>query len=262
MNLPVNQFIRASQVIALLMFAVMPATAQPADEVTDGAAEPEPPQYYQVELIVFRHLDQASTTAEIPRMPVPEMTAFLEQDLARLAGQEPLPQTMSPPVAEVIEAPGEPDLAEVEEQPGTWIPVDPEGLLLTGMVSAIDRVPAYELVSYLNWAQTAADVTIAEALDLQEIGADEALLTGTVELHERRYLHLTVEVTLTDPDAAPDSSLLGVFDGPLALPAVKGSRRIRLEKVQYFDQPQFGVIAVVSRLKLPEEARKEAQEEL
>jgi hypothetical protein len=245
------------QAIPLLMLAGNPVMAQVTDKSADEAAEPEPPQYYQVELIVFRHLDQAGTTAEIPRMPKPEMTDFLEQDLARLAGPAPPTQTTPSPVDEVT---GVTEILEgsadgAEDRPANeWIPVNPEGLLLANMVSEIKRIPAYELLGYLNWAQVAPDVTIAQAMDLEEVGADKALLTGTIELHERRYLHLSLEVLLTDPDAAPDSSLLGPFSGPMTLPALKDSRRIRLEKVQYFDQAQFGVIAVVSRLKVPEGA--------
>ena len=228
--------------------------AQVTNKTADEATEIEPPQYYQVELIIFRHLDQAATTAEIPRMPEPEMTDILEQDLARLAGPPSLTQTAPSPALDVIEVTDIPDEAvDSEEEPATeWIPANPDGLLLAGMVSKIERIPAYELLSYLNWAQVAPDVTVAQAMDLEEIGADIGLLTGSVELHERRYLHLSLEVLLTDPATAPDSSLLGPFSGPVTLPALKDSRRIRLEDVQYFDQPQFGVIAVVSRLKVPE----------
>jgi hypothetical protein len=234
--------IQAGYLIAVTLFVSPPVLAQ----VIEAAAEEEPPQYYQVELIVFRHLDQTATTAEIPRLPEPEMTDFLEQDLARLSGQMPLTDITDAPAVELAEPPDEARPQDAEDQSNEWLPVAPEGLLLTDMVSAIDRIPAYELVTYMNWAQVAPDVTVAKALDIEEIGADPSILTGSVELHERRYLHLALEVTLTDP------KLLGVFGGSEALPALQDSRRIRLEKVQYFDQPQFGVIAVVSRLKLPE----------
>jgi hypothetical protein len=235
--------IQAGYLIALILFASTPAAAQ----VIEEAAEPEPPQYYQVELIVFRHLDQTGTTPEIGGMPEPEMIDFLEQDLARLSGQVPPTDSIEIPTTEVAEVPDESDATDTEVEANEWLPVAPEGLLLTNMVSAIERIPAYELVAYMNWAQIAPDVTVAKAMDIAAIGADPAILTGSVELHERRYLHLTVDVTLTDSD------LLGSFSSSDALPALKDSRRIRLEKVQYFDQPQFGVIAVVSRLKLPEE---------
>ncbi len=238
---------QTNHLIALFLFAGLPAAAQLIEET----AEPEPPQYYQVELIVFRHLDQTGTTAEIPRLPESEMTDFLEQDLARLSGQLPLIDITEPAVIEVAEIPDESIATAAQSPANEWLPVAPEGLLLTDMVSAINRIPAYELVVYMNWAQIAQDVTVAKALDIEEIGADPTILTGSVELHERRYLHLILEIMLMD------TNLLGAFSNAEALPALKGSRRIRLEKVHYFDQPQFGVIAVVSRLKLPEKVPAE-----
>jgi hypothetical protein len=234
--------IRTGCLFSLILLAGTPASAQ----LSEPAAEPEPPQLYQVELIVFRHLDQTATTAEISRLPEPEMTEFLEQDLARLSGQLPVTDTLESPVVAVPEVPEETAATDLEVEASEWQPVAPEGLLLTKMVSAIKRIPAYELVAYMNWAQTAADVTVAKAMDIKEVAADPSLLSGSIELHERRYLHLALEVTLTDP------ALLEVFGSSEAFPVLKDSRRIRLEKVQYFDQPQFGVIAVVSRLKLPE----------
>ncbi len=242
--------------LPLLMLAAIPAVGQITNKDTTSAEEQEPLQYYQIELVVFRHIDQSHTTAEIPRMPKPEMSDFLEQDLARLVGPTPLNQTTPATTTNIIKRT---DTAETsientgEESAMVWIPVNPEGLLLTKMVSEIERIPAYELLSYLSWAQLVQDATVAQAIDLEEIGADKALVTGNIELHERRYLHLSLEVLLSDPDGVPDYTLLGPFSEPMSLPAIKDSRRIRLEKVQYFDQPQFGVIAVVSRLKVPEE---------
>ena len=40
---------------------------------------------------------------------------------------------------------------------------------------------------------------------------------------------------------------------PQCSPALKDSRRIRLEQLNYFDQPQFGVLAIISRFEMPEE---------
>jgi len=208
--------------------------------------EAEAPQYYQVEVVVFRHLDQSNTTGEIPRMPEPEMADLLEQDLARLAGDLQAPMTSDNTAAS--------EVSELDETTAPrFVSVDGEKLLLETTVQRIADLPIYEIVSYLSWGQTAPDVTVAEALDVTELGADPATLGGTIELHQRRYLHLALELTLTDGDAAApgylDSQQLP--RGSAALPILKDSRRMRLEKLQYFDQPSFGAIAVVSRLELP-----------
>jgi hypothetical protein len=232
-------------------------SAQNIDADIDSE-EPPPPQFYQVELIVFRHLDQSGTTGEIPRMPEPEMTDFLEQDLARLAGEQ-LPTQAEPdeaPVPIIAVTSDEPTDELIEEALPAWLPVDSNNLLLANAATTIDELAAYELLVYLSWAQTAEDVTIAETLDLHDLGADAAVLTGKVELHQRRYLHLTLEVALASPDSATDTGLFGdtfqMFASHAALPAIKDSRRIRLNRLYYFDQPQLGVIATVSRFVIPE----------
>ena len=232
-------------------------------DVDIDSEEPPPPQFYQVELIVFRHLDQSGTTYEIPRMPEPEMSDFLEQDLARLAGEQLPTQVESDEAPAPVEGEtsDEPTDELIEAALPVWHPVDSNNLLLANAATTIDKLAAYELLVYLNWAQTAEDVTIAEALDLHDLGANSAVLTGKVELHQRRYLHLTLEVALTSPDTATDRGLFGdtfqMFASHAVLPAIKDSRRIRLNRLHYFDQPQLGVIATVSRLVIPEDESEE-----
>lgn len=210
------------------LFAVLVAPAALAQEETG------PLDYYQVELVFFRHMDQSVTTPEIPRMPEPELTDQLEQDLARLATEN-----------DSIEA-----LSDVAQDSGVdgprWFPVNKQHLLLTDTVERINRIDAYELLSYVSWGQEAPDVTVAQSLNLTALGIDAELLNGTTELHQRRYLHLALDIALTDRGAATSSARL--FDSKSPGPAIKDSRRIRLEKLQYFDQPDFGVLAIVSRI--------------
>ncbi len=263
-----TRYLQACYLLFLLLAAGTSTftSAQNIDADIDSE-EPPPPQYYQVELIVFRHLDQSGTTSEIPRMPEPEMTDFLEQDLARLAGEQPPNQTQAESDGASASVEGEtsdePTDEFIEEALHAWLPVDSNNLLLANAATTIDELAAYELLVYLNWAQTAEDVTVAEALDLHDLGADAAVLTGKVELHQRRYLHLMLEVALTSPDSATDTGLFGdtfqMFASHAALPAIKDSRRIRLNRLHYFDQPQLGVIATVSRLVIPEDEPEEKE---
>jgi hypothetical protein len=247
------------------------AIAADSSLVTDDTeAEPEPPQYYQIELIVFRHLDQSATTSEIPRTSEPEVTQFLEQELARLSGEElptvatdqalPSPDPLAEPSAfpaaaeEIGLVEIEPE--EIEQEPFPFLmPSNPEGLLLANTVTRIDEIEAYELLGYIHWAQQAPDVTVSEPLDLLELGADAEIIIGNIELHQRRHLHLAVDISLTDMDNMDESAYSSnsqSFSRPSASPELAGSRRVRLEKLQYFDQPKFGVLAIVSRFKLPE----------
>jgi hypothetical protein len=263
---------RTSASLFTLMFGLLPLQllAQTApDTASEETVAEEIPQYYQVEMIVFRHADLSATTAEIPRMPEAELSVMLEQELARLSG---MGNTQTPAVtAPGDEQPDEEITAEITESalPATAeeeieddalpfvIPARVDKLLLAATATRIDNLPPYELVSYLHWAQPAPDVTIAQSLDLSELGAEPSLLSGQVEIHQRRYLHLLVDISLnTDNSIAeqgPATTELLYLGVPETLPALKDSRRIRLEQMHYFDQPQFGVLAIISRYEFPAE---------
>ena len=45
---------------------------------------PESPPLYQVEVLLFTHLDQSSTTAEIPRPAEPQIEDVLDQQLPQM----------------------------------------------------------------------------------------------------------------------------------------------------------------------------------
>jgi hypothetical protein len=241
--------------LSLSCCLAMPGYAQDSAD----AATIEPPKYYQVELIVFRHLDQSATTGEIPSMPEAEISDFLEQDLARLQGVDPLTE---PPVPEEV-AKDEPVATAAAATNRTIVkPIlaaaDQDNLRLSATAATIERLTAYQLVSYLSWGQTAVDVSVAAPMDLAELGADPDLLSGSIELHQRRYLHLALDITLEGSAGARNGNAsyedsFQIFSRSDALPALKDSRRIRLQSANYFDQPQFGVIAMVSRLAAPAE---------
>lgn len=218
--------------LALLLAAPLTSAQDAADDA------PEAPQYYQVEVLVFQHLDQSRNTPEIPRLPEPELAEKLEQDLARLGDE----QISIAPEADSTTA----DDAEVNDHDSPWFPVANTNLMLNDTVARLERLDAYDVIAYTGWGQQAPDVTLAEAVDLAELGIDPDLVNGSIELYQRRYLHLAVDVALAgDGDSLSSDNL---FESGPAAPAIKDSRRIRLEELQYFDQPQFGVIAVVSRI--------------
>lgn len=244
------------------------AQTEAAADTSEETVEAEIPQYYQVEMIVFRHVDQSGTTPEIPRKPEGEISEMLEQDLARLSGNKDgtdIPADALPLTEPASDELTQDDLvasdidAEAPEEPEElpfMIPVAEGSLLLGGTARRIDTLEPYELVSYLHWAQPAPDVTVAKSLQLAELGADPNLLTGEVEVHQRRYLHLLIDINLNDEGATTEpvfnTADLQFLGTPSALPALKDSRRFRLEQIHYFDQPQFGVLAIISRYEFPQ----------
>jgi hypothetical protein len=277
---------RISAALFTLMFGLLPLqllAQTAADTASEATVAEEIPQYYQVEMIVFRHTDLSGTTAEIPRMPEGELSVMLEQELARLTdmGNTESPAATAPgneqPDAELAEEATEVELlATVTEETEAVeddslpfvIPASEDKLLLANTATRIDKLAPYELVSYLHWAQPAPDVTVAQSLDLSELGADPDLLSGQVEIHQRRYLHLLVDISLNTANSSAEQSAdiaeLQYLGAPDTLPALKDSRRIRLEQLHYFDQPQFGIVAIISRYEFPteEELEEELKDEL
>ncbi len=217
---------RCTLMLSALLLAA-PALAQ-----QDPEGEDEPQTRYQVEVLVFRHLDQSRNTAEISRLVEPELNDLLDQQLARLA------------------APAEPVIEFNDAATGEtfWQPVATDKLVMRKDAERLERLDAYQLVSHLAWIQAAEDVAVAEGIAADELDPGSEL-SGTVKLYRKRYLHLAVDLTLGD-------SAIGRRGGAMSqllpvnrvLPAIVDSRRMRLGRTVYFDQPEFGVLASVSRL--------------
>lgn len=192
----------------------------------------ESPQYYQVEIIVLKHLDQSRTTPEIPRIAAPEIADILDQDLPRM------------------DQPGnQAGIDEAEEANPVDVYLLDEGrYLLKDVESRLRKAGAYQILAHRSWLQTAPEAADAWDLNLADIAIDPAVAAGQVKLYQRRYLHLTVAMSLgATADSNPLGSAFQAVRGPVVPPSIADSRRIRLENLVYFDQPQFGVLAYVAR---------------
>jgi len=208
----------------LALLALLTAAPCVMAQDTDDA---EKPKVYQVELLLFRHADQSRTTSEIPRMPEQEIADILEQDLPRIDATD---QQSTSYEAAAAQSP-------------YWRVLATDQLLLNNVSNRLNSLGAYELVSHVGWLQTAPDVADAADLSLIDLGIYQDQAIGSIKLFKRRYLHLAVDVAL--PGNSRDA--FNVFTAAEAAPAINESRRMRLENLVYFDQPQFGIIAMVAR---------------
>lgn len=212
----------------VLLTGLLTAAPMAAQDVTGDTTD-----LYQVEVLLFRHLDQSRNTAEIPRLAEPEIEDVLDQQLARLAGsQQPAnPKTFSD---------------KTNKAPRFWQAVAPENLRLQTDASRLRNLQAYELITHLAWIQPAADVAVAEAVAVTDLDTS-APLSGTLKLYSKRYVHLAVDIQLdgADSNAGGFSQLLPVNQ---AGPAIVDSRRMRLGRTVYFDHPRFGILATVNKL--------------
>jgi hypothetical protein len=177
--------------VLLVCVAALCAPAIAQDQSQDQSQDQTPESRYLVELVIFRHLDQAKTTPEILR---------------------PENQVMSDPAS------------------GISFNSAPSSIRqLNGTANAIRNLQAYQLLSHLAWTQTAQDVDATPLANLGDMGLASSAF-GSAKLYERRFLHLDVQLGLQTTGATIDSS-----------------RRIRLNQYYYLDNPDFGVIALVTR---------------
>jgi len=205
--------------VLLLPLAILPASAQEAEEAAD---------LYQVEVIVFRHVDQSRTTSELPRIVEPQIADVLDQQLPRLG-----PGLASPSSTDSL-----------QRQPPFWSPAAGKRFM-DGDLRRLERLQAYEVIDHLAWVQPAADVSIAEGVDSSALGAP-ASVNGSLKLYRKRYLHLALNLSFDE--AGSRGGLQSYLQTETASPAIVDSRRMRLGRMVYFDQPRFGVLAVVNKL--------------
>jgi hypothetical protein len=141
---------------ALVLLAGAPAAAQEPPPEPAGAQ-------YEVEIIVFRHLDQGGITAEVA---------------ATAAGTgSSAPPSILPPATQ-------------------WPALAPAELRLAGVAARLRRGGAYELLVHGGWVQdvTGQSRTAPAALPA---GAAASGLAGAVTLYRERYLHVVVDVGMS-----------------------------------------------------------------
>lgn len=188
----------AIRVVAVtLLGAALPGWSQELQELSV-------PPLYEVELLVFRHLDQSTTTLEAPPASMATIAAI---PVPRAADPAAVPQ-------------GHPQLP-------------PAALQLTTVGNQMRRSGRYQPLLHTGWTLPAPGQSQALAVRLPPEGAT-AGLSGQLTLFRERFLHLVLDLELTDASAASGA------------PArIHQSRRIRGRNWQYFDHPQYGAIVAV-----------------
>lgn len=186
-----------------------------AAAVDDTAA----PRQFDIELLIFQNL--------------------IEND----AG-EVWPIDYSTWLEDVTEAP-----AQTLENPVavTWLPA--ANFHLTAERNALGRSSRYRPLAYLAWRQPVYDRARALPLTLPAPeNFNDIYVDGTVKVAVERYLHLYLDLQLHLPVGAVLSE-----NGEAELPEIRltEKRRMRSQEIHYFDNPRFGVIALITPYKPP-----------
>ncbi len=223
----------------LLWLAAFLISVPAAGQVADDDSEAEAGPVYQVEVLVFRNMDQSRTTAEISRLVEPELEDVLDQQLARLTVVDP---ALAPSGDET-------------EELAFWEPAARDKLIMQADAERLRELPAYQLIGHFAWVQAADDVAVAREIATTDLD-QMADLSGSFKLYRKRYLHLAVDLTLGSANDGAQDRSRGSFAQFLpvqqANPAIVDSRRMRLGRTVYFDQPEFGVLATIRQLDFDE----------
>jgi hypothetical protein len=207
-------------------------------------SDPELPRY-EVELIVFRHLDQSQNTPEmaLPRIAQPDpIDDTLPPDGPDLAADEANTEFSDTENSESLEP--------IEMMPETVIftPLTDKSATLDPIYARLLKLDAYEPLTQLGWSQQALNRNDALAYEVPAAVTDTTGISGAVTLYKERYLHLKLELNLSQGlvETSEDGSRAYTQSNTVTL---KESRRIRGTNAHYFDHPKFGVIASIRKEK-------------
>jgi len=194
------------------------------------ADSPAEPRVFEIELLVFQNLI-ASDGGEVWSIDYSEWFEEPETE-----------QTISNP------APVEID----------WLPE--QNYRLTAERNAMSRSSQYRPLAYFAWRQAVLDRTRALPIKMptnNDSGAG-AYVDGSVRVAVERYLHLYLDLQLHTPVSAEQFELLE-FDIPEF--RLTEHRRMRSREIHYFDNPRFGVIALITPYEPPPQEPDPAAEE-
>lgn len=213
--------------VLLAILVAIPGVGSAQDSTDDAAT-------YQIELLIFRHNDASRTTPEVQRDVPPDLNALLDERLA-LLDAEPAAPTFS-----------DRNTTSSVESEAAWQPVAASNFRLNAAADRLRRLSAYDVIDHLAWTEVASEITAAPEIALRELGLDESRAHGTVKFYKKRYPHLSLNVHLGASPPQQPVAFSAFRDAPVAQPTISDSRRVRPGKLTYFDQPEFGVIALVT----------------
>ncbi|MBS0377650.1 MAG: hypothetical protein JSS29_04125 [Proteobacteria bacterium] len=196
---------------ALLAAALAPAgLAQEA--ATPAAAAAPPATVYNIEMIIFRDTGAQGS---------PEAWGSQGVAARNIAGDES---------------------ATGSAQVGRFVAtLPPSSFQLGELENRLRASGAYAPVAHVAWSQTASSWGTRAGFPLAKLGIDVDGLTGTVFLEHGQFLHLGM--TLNYAMAAPPPGL----NAPAGTPfSINESRRVKYYDRNYFDNPAYGVIALVT----------------
>jgi len=212
---------------------------------------------YQVDLVVFRHLNAGGVSSETWQRPDPVDELSLDDlediedlsELQQIQSGEPLTEELAEEELPPSKVYSGPDILSADENgnPLLFRLLSEEEAGLQDEAQRVDNSSYYELLLHTSWQQQVISKRWAEAFPVIAAGVEPSVLDGTALLYKERYLHVALDLGIP-------MNARSLMAGSGDQYTLKQSRRINRSSVlHYFDHPKLGVLVMVSEVKLPEE---------
>lgn len=120
----------------------------------------------------------------------------------------------------------------------------------------LQRAGEYSVLYHRAWRQLAYSPSRAVSYPVQTTTDSGYRLEGALQLKRGRYLHLDVDLRLLGTVVQAPGQFLPSQELPRAYRLTE-RRRLRGDKLHYFDHPRFGLLALVTPVSMPESAEDE-----
>jgi len=266
------------RIVRSIAAGMLAGIATPPLIAADSTLDPWMTDRYEVEVIVFRHLDQARNTPEQPAAAALIRSSPLDlYPRSESASAGPYAGPLDP-AARPEERGKAPDVGfyvqELEPPFPDFVSLDNDGGELGRVYARLERLDAYEPILHRTWLQGARPADASVPFPVSADATGDFSLRGTLTLYKERYVHLEVKLDLVptpseltrvvpepapwpeygDVLAPPDPGQVPLLSPDMPAYELRESRRIRGVNAQYFDHPRFGVIARISKIELDEES--------
>ena len=165
------------------------------------------PRVYTIELIVFRNMSGAGGPEDWSVKPVARS-----------------PDTPAAPMAGKF----------VQSVPASQFQ-------LNDVAQKLSNTSNYQPIAHFAWQQTASSWGSRAGFTVAKLAGSAPGLSGIIYLESGSYLHLGM--SLNYQTSNPPAGLAAAPGTPFTL---NEARRVRVDKLSYYDHPAFGVIALVT----------------
>lgn len=123
---------------------------------------------------------------------------------------------------------------------------------LHGVYRRLEQLSSYTPIAHGGWVQPVQNKQERKSVSIMH-QAGTHRIEGTLTFHRERFLHLKVDLQLSEmlPLAINYNYAADTTTSASTLYRLQETRRIKTSQSNYFDHPRFGVLAIVEKINSP-----------